>query len=182
MIDIMSTKLIDLLHAVEGRDVTLAAGAYLFHVDDPVKALFLVLVGEVRLLRNQRNGTVIVLQRARAGAVLAEASLFSDRYHCDAVAASVARMRSMPLAALRAAFRADANFAEAWATHLAQEVQGARFRAEVVTLRTVASRLDAWLAWQGGPPPSKGEWKQIADQIGVSPEALYRELARRRRP
>lgn len=28
--------------------------------------------------------------------------------------------------------------------------------------------------------PAKGEWKSVAQQIGVSPEALYREIARRR--
>lgn len=28
--------------------------------------------------------------------------------------------------------------------------------------------------------PPKGEWKQLAQQIGASPEALYREFARRR--
>jgi hypothetical protein len=29
--------------------------------------------------------------------------------------------------------------------------------------------------------PSKGEWKALAEDIGVSPEALYRELSKRRR-
>jgi hypothetical protein len=29
--------------------------------------------------------------------------------------------------------------------------------------------------------PPKGEWKSVAEQIGVSPEALYRELSRRRK-
>jgi CRP-like cAMP-binding protein len=83
---------------------------------------------------------------------------------------------------IRRRFRADPEFAEAWAIHLAGEVQTARFRSEVVALRTVASRLDAWLAWRGDLIPPKGVWKQIADQIGVTPEALYREMAKRRRP
>jgi hypothetical protein len=28
--------------------------------------------------------------------------------------------------------------------------------------------------------PEKGDWKLVASQIGVSPEALYREIAKRR--
>jgi hypothetical protein len=59
--------------------------------------------------------------------------------------------------------------------------QGARLRSEVLSLRTVAERLAAWTAWNGGKIPKKGEWKLVANQIGVSPEALSRELAKNRR-
>jgi hypothetical protein len=44
----------------------------------------------------------------------------------------------------------------------------------------VAERLDAWIAWNDGNSPEKGEWKLVANQIGVSPEALYREIGKRR--
>ena len=181
MISVMSSKLIDLLQAREGRELALGAGAFLFQAGDLVTTLFVVLDGEMRLVRHSEDGGVIVLQRARPEMVLAEASLFSDRYHCDAVAAVAARLKGMPVGGLRQAFRTEPAFAEAWAGHLAREVQGARFRVEVGALRTVAARLDAWLGWQDGVPPRKGEWKQVAQQIGVSAEALYRELSRRRR-
>ncbi|APO68086.1 hypothetical protein IE4872_CH02476 [Rhizobium gallicum] len=66
-----------------------------------------------------------------------------------------------------------------WASYLSHQLQQARKRAEIATLKTVEARLSAWLAWNGGLMPSKGEWKNLADEIGVSPEALYRELAKR---
>jgi hypothetical protein len=44
----------------------------------------------------------------------------------------------------------------------------------------VAARLDAWLAWNNALP-EKVERRRIADEIGVSPEALYRQLGKRRR-
>jgi hypothetical protein len=46
-----------------------------------------------------------------------------------------------------------------------------------MSLRTVSERFDFWLAWNEGCLPEKGLWKNIAEEIGVSPEALYRELA-----
>lgn len=64
---------------------------------------------------------------------------------------------------------------------LGRELQSARLQAEILSLRTVAQRLDAWMAWKEGVFPGKGEWKSLASQLGVSPEALYREIARRRR-
>ena len=74
----------------------------------------------------------------------------------------------------------NSSFSEAWTRHPAHEVQRARLHAEILSLKTVAARLDAWVAWNDGIAPEKGEWKPVAEQIGVSPEALYRELAKRR--
>lgn len=179
MISIMSGQIVRWLAAMNGHERALAAGAYLFHLGAPADALFVVLDGRVELIRHQEGGGAIVLQRAGAGDVLAEASLFSERYHCDAVARTTARVRGIANRRLRDRFRRDPDFAEAWAAHLAHEMQNARFRCEVLALRTVAARLDAWLAWYGKLPP-RGEWNRFAEQIGVSPEALYRELARRR--
>jgi hypothetical protein len=49
---------------------------------------------------------------------------------------------------------------------------------EVVSLKTVAERLDAYLAL-GGELPPKGQLVHLASELNVSPEALYRELSRR---
>jgi CRP-like cAMP-binding protein len=88
-------------------------------------------------------------------------------------------VQSIPKRGLLGRLRNEPDFAQAWAAHLAREIQIMRFRSEVLSLKTVASRLDAWLAWQG-ELPLKGQWKEVANQIGVSPEALYREMAKRR--
>ncbi len=182
MIRIMSPSLPDLLRALPARRRHLAAGSFLFHPDDPVRAMHLVLAGEVRLIRLQADGGSLVLQRAGAGAVLAEASLFAARYHCAAQAAAASDLLVFRRADLRTRLARDPGFAEAWTRHLAAEVQAARQRAEILSLNTVAARLDAWIAGNGGALPPKGAWRSIAQEIATSPEALYRELALRRRP
>ncbi|WP_236841765.1 hypothetical protein [Bosea sp. PAMC 26642] len=70
--------------------------------------------------------------------------------------------------------------ARALTCHLAVEVRRARARAEIASLKTVAMRLDAWLALEEGELPPRGRWREVAAEIGVSPEAFYRELAARR--
>lgn len=141
--------------------------------------MFLIEGGEARLMRQQRNGGAAVLQRAVSGSFLAEASLFTSRYHCDAIAAARVSARLISRPALRNLFESDREFAVAWASHLADEVRSVRLRAEILSLKTVAERLDAWIAVTGALP-GKGTWKSVAQDIGTSPEALYREIALRR--
>lgn len=152
---------------------------YLFHRDDRVKSMFLIATGTAQLLRHHRNGTAVVLQKAGPGSILAEASLFTPKYHCDAIATSPVMARLVSRTAMQQLFYANQDFAKAWAIHLAGEVRSARLRSEILTLKTVAERLDAWLA-DSVRLPERGGWKAIAQEIGTSPEALYREIARRR--
>ncbi len=180
MIAIMSGRMAQLLRSLSAKERRLADGGFLFHRGDPVTNLFLVLEGTVELVRHQADGAMVTLQRASRNAVLAEASVFSARYHCDASAAAPSVVLAVPMADVRASLARSPDFAGAWAEYLAHEVQEARLRSEILSLRTVAARLDAWLLSHGERMPAKGEWKSLAHQIGVSPEALYRECARRR--
>jgi len=181
MIEIMSDDLLSRLSGFGCAERRCEAGQYLFRQDDPVRWLYVVRTGEVHLVRYQRGGMGLTLQRAGGGSVLAEASLFSDRYHCDGVVRGAAEVAVVAKSRVQAAFANDPGFAEAWCRHLGREVQAARLRAEVLALRTVSERLDAWLASNGGRMPPKGDWKSVAAEIGTSPEAFYRELARRRK-
>jgi CRP-like cAMP-binding protein len=64
-----------------------------FHLDDPVRVVHFVRRGAIHLVRREENGASLILQRARAGSILAEASVYSDRHHCDAVAESEAAIK-----------------------------------------------------------------------------------------
>lgn len=174
-------ELIEQLMAQAGKHRSMGQGAYLFHQSDPICSIFIVENGLVELTRHQRNGTTISLQRAKCNTVLAEASVYSEHYHCDAVAKLPTRVFEIPKTIFLECLQADKEFSYQWAAHLAKEVQSTRYRCEILSRKTVAERLDGWLAGLGGDElPPKGQWKSIAAQIGVSPEALYRELAKRR--
>lgn len=179
MIEIMSKNLGELLDRLPATDRQFVAGAHIFRQGAKVLALHRIIDGAAHLVRHQPNGAVLVLQRAGPASILAEASMFSERYHCDAVAVASTRTRAIAKPVLRAALARDFDLAEAWAAYLAREVQATRMRAEILSLRTVADRLDSWIAARG-ELPAKGEWRSLAADIGTSPEALYRELARRR--
>jgi CRP/FNR family transcriptional regulator, dissimilatory nitrate respiration regulator len=179
MIAIMSSSLIDRLSGLRGREQELAAGDILFRVGDLVLSLFLVTAGALRLTRALPHGLQLTLQRAGPGTILAEASLFADSYHCDANAVEDSVVRVVPLRLIRLALRDDPDLASALASDLAHELHRARAHAEILSLKTVAERVDGWLLLNGGSLPPKGRWRQLASEIGITPEALYREIALR---
>lgn len=177
----MSDKLIDHLIVLASVPRTYEQESYLFHQADPVSSIFIVEEGLVELTRFQSDGQPIVLHRLAGRAVLAEASVYSQNYHCDAIIRSKTRIYELPIEKFKKFLRMKDIHADMWAEYLALQVQSTRQIAEIMSRKTVAHRLDGWLAWQGISLPPKGHWKNIARQIGVSPEALYRELSKRKR-
>ncbi len=67
-----------------------------------------------------------------------------------------------------------------WDAHLARELMSARQLTELLSRRTVRDRLDGWLQLHDNALPEKGTRTDLADELGVSNEALYREIASRR--
>ena len=180
MIIIMNYDISILLEGLPHHVTSFSAGASVFRLGDGVESLHFVRSGIIHLVRHQPDGSPLILQRAGAGAVLAEASVYSARYHCDAYAETAATTWAINLSDVRRRLAGSPPFAEVWARHLAHEVQNSRLHSEILSLKTVAARLDAWLAWHGALP-ARGSWSMIAHEIGVSSEALYREIGRRRK-
>ena len=89
----------------------LKAGEYLFRIDAQTVGLFEVIKGRIKLVRIDPSGRETVLYVAGAGDTVAEASLFSPVYHCDAIASTDSLVRLYPKAAVLAAFRDDPNAA-----------------------------------------------------------------------
>lgn len=181
MIPIMFAEIDPFLSDLRFRLLTFGPDQNVFHLGDPVRVVHFVELGAIQLVRHQSDGSVLVLQRAGPGSIVAEASLYSRAYHCDAVALGPATTRAYAKVELQKRLKQSSEFSDAWARRLSLELQNARLHAEILSLKTVAQRLDAWMTWKDGVFPRKGEWKTIASQLGVSPEALYREIAKRRR-
>ncbi|MEO0916629.1 MAG: Crp/Fnr family transcriptional regulator [Pseudomonadota bacterium] len=169
-------------HCFEGAPVrTLDEGETLFRRGDRVVSSFLVRQGKISLRRAMQDGGLLTLHTANEAELVAEASLFADRYHCDAVAEAPATVSLIPktqlMGHLVGSETSDRLSVKAF-ERTARELQNLRTRIEIMRLRKVADRLDAYLELYGSP--ELGGWVHVADWIGVSPPALYRELAERR--
>jgi CRP-like cAMP-binding protein len=180
MIAIMFPGHVARLVSLADRDISLADGKRVFSSGESVRFLFVVREGGVRMLRRHPDGAAVVVQRVQHGGLVAEASLFAQRYHCEALADGQTLLARIPKAAVLDLQRRDPLWLQAFAGHLATEVQRARARAELLSLKRVSDRLDAWFSLNPGEFPERGRWCEWAAELGVTPEALYRELSKRR--
>jgi CRP-like cAMP-binding protein len=159
----------------------LAADEVLFRQGDRAAAIYRVERGRLRLVRRTLDGHLVILHTARRGEFFAEASLFAETYHCDAVAAASSRIRVYPKAKVLAALRTEPALAEAFMARLAHQLQDLRARMELRNIRSARQRVLQYLRLRAGlaghSVAIEGQLQDIAAEVGLSRESLYRTLA-----
>ena len=159
----------------------LAPGELLFRQGDRAEAIYRVETGRLRLIRRTIDDHLVILHTAGRGEFFAEASLFAEAYHCDAIAAAQSRVWVYPKAIVMAALRTDPALAEAFMARLARQLQELRARMELRNIRSARERVLQYLRLRAGVHGRsiaiEGQFQDIAAEIGISREALYRTLA-----
>jgi CRP-like cAMP-binding protein len=159
----------------------LKAGEALFRAGDRALGLYEIVSGTVRLVRVERTGREAVLHAAAPGETFAEASLFSPTYHCDAVAATDAVVRLYPKAAVLNELDRDTKAARAFMAMLSRQVMSLRSRLEQRNIRSARERVRHYLVANAGDDGRTvmlaRTLKEVANELGLTHEALYRTLA-----
>lgn len=176
-----AASLPDALRAL-GRALVCTKDGWVFRQGDPVRAVFLVEDGEVRLSRFARGGSEITLHRAGRGDFFAEAALDAARYQCNAIASRSSTLLAFPAAKVRALLTRDPEFARQWVALLARQLHASRARLERLALKSAAERVLHYLHTEGKGPRCEvtlaGSLKDWARELGLTHESLYRTLAR----
>lgn len=151
-----------------------------FRQGDAVHAIFQVREGAVAMVRHLSDGAMLTIATASAGETFAEAALFSERYHCDAVARTRSVIAAAPVSAIKARLEVEPKLAIELAEAFAAQVRLLRALIEIQRIKRAPDRLLAWLRWRasGNPPlvEAPDAWSRVASSIGLTPEALYRAL------
>jgi CRP-like cAMP-binding protein len=157
----------------------LSPGELLFRQGDRAAAIYKVESGRLRLIRRTVDDHLVILHTACRGELFAEASLFAEAYHCDAVAAAQSRVRVYPKAMVMDALRTNPALAEAFIARLAHQLQELRARMELRNIRSARERVLQYLRLHvhGRSIAVEGHLQDIAAEIGLTREALYRTLA-----
>ena len=159
----------------------LRAGESLFRTGDPVHGIFAIESGRIQMLRYDIQGRPLVLYTGIQGDLFAEAALFAETYHCDAVAVADATVRIFSKSALLSLFARDPAAAQKFTALIAHELITARSRLELLNIRSAHERVLRHLGLAAGADGRTvklpGTLKETAEDLGLTPEALYRVLA-----
>jgi len=160
---------------------SLVRNEVLFRQGDKVTAIYFIEEGRLRLERRTFDGRLLFLGSTPAGEFFVTAALFSDSFHCDAVAAEPSQVRIYPKAVVLNALRTDPANAMSLLAHVAHQVIELRQRLELMKVRSAKERvmlyLDANAELDGCTVNLRGHLQDIASDLGLTREALYRTLA-----
>ena len=165
----------------EAIDRKLKSGEALFRLGNKATGLYEVISGRVRLARVDRSGHEIVLHIA--GPVRPWRRLLCFRRPITATPspAPMRRFASIQKAAVLAAFYEDRHAAQAFTATLARQVMNLRTRIEQRNIRSAHERVRHFLKLNVGVDRRtvnlRGSLKDLANELGLTHEALYRTLA-----
>ena len=168
------------LAGVVPRPRVIRAGATLFHRGGSASGIFVLAEGAMRLVRVTPDGTAVTLHMVRPGEMFAEASLFTKHYHCDAIADADSVVGLYPQAKLTALLRRDPDALWDFARELAHRLQRLRQRYELKQIRSASERVLQFMRLRcddDGHFRAAGRLKDVATELGLTHEALYRTLA-----
>ncbi len=156
------------------RSHQLDADEVIFRQGTKTRGLFFVVEGKIELRRFTEAGHGVLIHRAKSGQTFAEASLFSDHYHCDAVCTAKSQLIEMDRMTVLQKFQNDPNFALAIAKRFARQNQNYRRKVEMLTIKSAEERIYAGIL-DGLLTDSI---RSFATEIGLTHEAVYRGLAK----
>jgi CRP-like cAMP-binding protein len=119
---------------------------------------------------------------ANAGDSFAEASLFSDTYHCNAIATKDSLVHFYPRQKILEDLRSHPEKTEQLIALLASQVRTLRTKLEIRNILSARERILQFFYLSAHP--DTGEifldisLKNLAEELGLAHETLYREMAK----
>ena len=146
-------------------------GEVLFREGEPTNGMFVSLGAEVRMERVGPNGEPITIHAAKPGQSFAEASVFTDRYHCDATVVMSGEIAKIPKSVLLSGF-ASPEFSTAYNRIMARQVQSYRQILEIISIKSAVERVYAAIV----AGLLESSVIMLSRRIALSHEATYRAL------
>jgi CRP/FNR family transcriptional regulator len=170
-----------------GSERAFERGEIIFHEGEEAAALFVVLTGQVKLVRYSPKGRELLLHLANPGQTFAEAALFAgETYPATAEVVEPARVWYLPRAVLIDLLRASPELALAMLGSVSMWTRRLASKLELLTQRRVEERLALYLLARAGEvelePGAEIALTQprnlIAAQCGTGPEVISRTFRR----
>jgi CRP-like cAMP-binding protein len=163
----------------DSTPVLLKKADRLFDQGARVQRMHIIVNGRVKLIRHPVDGEDVVLHVATAGEMIAEASFFSEVYHCSAIADLPSEIQCIDRDEALKKILSDAQTSRDVLHLFAQQIRDLRGLHELRNIRSAQSRILAYLATQAdstGKIIVNMSLRDMAYKLGLAHETLYREL------
>jgi CRP/FNR family transcriptional regulator, dissimilatory nitrate respiration regulator len=158
----------------------LADGEILFCQNEPAKAIFMVESGCIKLIHYSYSGKIVNHYSVKPGEYFAEVALFNEVYVCTAIAESSTRVISVSKQLFLTSLDKNLNLSRTFTEQLARRLHQTKILLELRGIRSASDRVLHYLRIMT-PANEKilnleQPLKDIANDIGITPEALSRTL------
>ncbi len=175
----MDTSLEEILSELKSTAFTIKKGTPLFSQGDHVSSFYYLKKGKLKLIRNTIEGGETLIHVAASHETLAEASLFSNQYHCSAFASMDSEVVSYSKEDLLCHIEQKPLMMKKLLQIFSQQVRDLRAINEIKNIQSAKARI---LAFIKNEMDANQELhlnialKDVAYKIGLAHETFYREL------
>jgi|TARA_B110000483_G_C17987912_1_gene462364 CRP/FNR family transcriptional regulator, dissimilatory nitrate respiration regulator len=167
----------ELQNILSSKTIHLKSGQYLFTQGDSVKNIYCVNKGRIKLVRDTFEGTPILIHVAYAEESIAEASLFSKKYHCSALAGTHTEVTVYSKNELLKVLQEKPQSMMNLLRQLTTQVRDLRMLNEIKSIYNAKEKVLTYLATEfHRDKESDLPLKDIAQKIGMAHETFYRTL------
>ena len=159
--------------------VMLVKGEHLFEQGDCVANIYFINSGKIKLIRNTIEGSAVVLHIGLSNETIAEASMFSDFYHCTAIADSPSTVSYVKKDELLSLLKSKPEETLKLLAIFSGQIRDLRSLSEIKNIRSAKERILSYLfsnANKNKEVVLNSSLKDIAQKIGLAHETFYREL------
>ena len=168
-----------LKNKIKTQKCSLIKGDALFKQNDDISQIFFIKSGKIKLIRNTVDGNPIVLHVGQMGEFIAEASLFSNCYHCSAVADQASEVESISKLDFLSFLEQNPQEMKVLLSIFANQVRDLRAINEIKNIKSANDRILAFIRNNINSDKKiliTTSLKDIAYKIGLTHETFYREL------
>ncbi len=159
----------------------LSKGEILLQQGDKARFIYLVQSGQMRLVSFVHQ-QMVTHYFVEAGQLLGESALYIPNYACTAIAETASEVIAIPADDFAAALKTDPELSECYLAHLTRRFYAVK---SLLELRSIYSSRDRLLRYLT-PRLTPGQFtvtldkplQAVASELGLTPEALSRVLAR----
>ncbi len=161
------------------QSLSFKKGDYLFKQGGSVSNIYFIEEGRIKLIRNTSDGTPVVLHIGQQGESIAEASLFSNQYHCSAIADSASDVTWVKKNILIQFLKDKPEVMMELLAIFSRQVRDLRAINEIKNIRSAKERILIFVKANANENQELQidlSLKDLAAKIGLAHETFYREL------